>query len=79
MCPLKGEAAPMLLAALDAGGKQAAVAVAALKSYGACVDDLARQDAFAALINSPQLNNRTAVMRCDGKGLSWRGYWRGLN
>ena len=63
MCPQKGEAVPMLLSALDAGGEQAAIAVAALKSYGACVDDQARVDAFDALVNSPQLNNQTVVMR----------------
>ena len=63
MCPQKGGAVPMLLSALDAGGEQAAIAVAALKSYGACVDDQARVDAFDALVNSPQLNNQTVVMR----------------
>lgn len=63
MCPLGGKAAPMLLKALDAGGKQAQLAVAALKTYGACIDDQARKDAMASLIDSPQLNNRTLVIK----------------
>lgn len=78
MCPLKGDAVPMLLAALDAGGKQAVVAVAALHSFGACVDDQARMDARDALINSLQLNNRTVVMRCV-RVCAWHamlGGWR---
>ena len=63
MCPLGGRAAPMLIEALDAGAKQAQLAVAALKSYGACIDDQARVDAMASLVDSPQLINRTLVMK----------------
>lgn len=63
VCPLKEQAVPMLMDALSEGGQQAALAVAALKTYGACVDDQDREDLFAALINSRAMANETTVMR----------------
>lgn len=61
MCSLAGEAAPMLVEALAAGGEDAALAAYCLTTK-VCNDDSDRSAAFRAFVMSPEMHDPERVM-----------------
>lgn len=65
VCPLaaSGDATPLLLQELAAGGDNATLATAVLTTYGACTNDQDRQDAYSGVINAPATNDPGTLMK----------------